>query len=393
MLTLAIAKEEAFSAPLVWTDEGVLPLAATGAYPKTRVWGSKPQNVHCSDATAALKIELRWGSENSSEKTAVGSGVSFKYDPFGRRIYKSSSSGTSIFAYDGDNLVEETNSSGAAVARYADGTNVDEPLAELRSGTTSYYEADGLGSVTSLSNTAGALAQTYTFDSFGNQTASSGSLTNSFRFTGREFDTESMLYFMRARYFDPAGGRFISEDPIMFLGGYNFYSYVANAAPTYIDPFGLDKLCNIPAPAPPGPHHLVPTPITTCGTQPLIDCIIQAESSGNPKAKSNKGASGAMQVTPGVATELGKHGFDVGNMTNVQLGTTYINLLLTYCSNTAVALAAYNAGPGAVNSWGSIPEFPETHNYLKKINTCLQKKGLQQGLQDPGATSFCGCQQ
>jgi RHS repeat-associated protein len=265
-------------------------------------------------------------------------------------------------------------------------------LAELRSGTTSYYEADGLGSVTSLSSAAGAIANNYTYDSFGNLMASTGTILNSFRYTGREFDAEINLYFYRFRYYDSAAGRFVSEDPIMFLGGYNFYSYVANAAPTYIDPFGLDKLCNIPAPAPPGPHHLVPTPITTCGTEPLIHCIIQAESSGNPNAKSNKGASGAMQVTPGVATTLNAHGFDAGNMTNVQIGTTYINLLLTYCSNTAVALAAYNAGPGAVNSWGSIPEFPETHNYLKKIDACLKQKGLQQGLQDPGATSFCGCQ-
>lgn len=54
----------------------------------------------------------------------------------------------------------------------------------LRAGATSFYEADGLGSVTSLSNTAGTLAQTYTFDSFGKQIASSGSLTNPFQFTG-----------------------------------------------------------------------------------------------------------------------------------------------------------------------------------------------------------------
>jgi len=94
----------------------------------------------------------------------VSRSESFKYDPFGRRIYKSSSSGTSIYAYDFDNLIEETNSSGSAVARYAQTDNTDEPMAMLRSGTTSYYHADGLGSVTSLSNTAGALAQTYTFD-------------------------------------------------------------------------------------------------------------------------------------------------------------------------------------------------------------------------------------
>lgn len=58
--------------------------------------------------------------------------VRFKYDPFGRRIYKSSNSGTSIFAYDGDNLIEETNGSGAVVVSYSHGLNLDEPLAMVR---------------------------------------------------------------------------------------------------------------------------------------------------------------------------------------------------------------------------------------------------------------------
>jgi hypothetical protein len=141
------AKEGTFSAS---SDPCVpFPLAAAGVYPKTRVWGSEPETVHCSSATALLRVELHWGCEKSCEKTAAGSGVTFKYDPFGRRIYKSSSSGTSIYAYDGDNLIEETNSSGTAVARYSQGLNIDEPLAMLRSGTTSYYQADGLGSLTS----------------------------------------------------------------------------------------------------------------------------------------------------------------------------------------------------------------------------------------------------
>jgi RHS repeat-associated protein len=142
--------------------------------------------------------------------------VSFKYDPFGRRIYKSSSSGTSIYAYDGDNLVEETNSSGTAVARYSQGPNIDEPLAMLRGAITSYYHADGLGSVTSLSNPSGVSAQTYGYDSFGKQTSSSGSLTNPFQYTGRESDTETGLYYYRARYYDPAAGRFLGEDPLSY---------------------------------------------------------------------------------------------------------------------------------------------------------------------------------
>jgi RHS repeat-associated protein len=184
-----------------------------------------------------------WDYENRMTSTVLpGSGgtVSFKYDPFGRRIYKSSSSATSVYAYDGDNLIEEANSSGAAVARYSQDLNIDEPLAELRSGTTSYYEADGLWSVTSLSNAAGAIASSYTYDSFGNLVASSGSIVNNFRYTGREWDSETNLYYYRARYYDPQAGRFLSEDPIGFNGGTNFYRYVRNAPVNLVDPFGLN---------------------------------------------------------------------------------------------------------------------------------------------------------
>ncbi len=204
-------------------------------------------------ATASVRLVCRrttstcrttsytWDFENRlTGVTLPGSGgtVAFKYDPFGRRIYKSSSAGTSVFAYDGDNLIEETNSAGAVVARYSDGLNIDESLAMLRSAATSYYHADGLGSVTSLSNAAGALAQTYTFDSFGKQTASSGSLTNSFQYTARESDTETGLYYYRARYYDPNPGRFLIEDPIQFRAGTNFYSYVHNHPLDLRDPTG-----------------------------------------------------------------------------------------------------------------------------------------------------------
>ena len=184
-----------------------------------------------------------WDYENRlTSVTLPGSGgtVTFKYDPLGRRIYKSSSSGTSVYAYDGSDIVEETNSSGSVVARYAQGENIDEPLAMLRAGTTSYYHADGLGSVTSLSNSAGALAQTYGYDSFGKQLSSTGSLTNPFQYTGREFDAETSLYFNRARYYDPAAGRFLGEDLLGFGGdGANFYSYVENSPTDSTDLFGL----------------------------------------------------------------------------------------------------------------------------------------------------------
>ena len=201
-----------------------------------------------TDSTGTTQYS--WDFENRlSSVTLPGSGgsVSYAYDPFGRRIYKSSASGTSSYVYDGDDLTEETNAAGAVVARYARTELIDEPLAMLRSGTTSYYEQDGNNSVTSLSNTAGALAQSYTFDSFGNETASSGSLTNPFQFTGRELDSETTLYFMRARYFDPASGRFLSEDPRGFGDGLNFYRYVHDNPVNFADPTGLTTYKGFPA--------------------------------------------------------------------------------------------------------------------------------------------------
>lgn len=150
--------------------------------------------------------------------------------------------GTTNYLYDGPNSVEEVDNSGNFLAKYARTAKVDEPLSEFRAGTTSYYEQDGLRSVTSLSNSSSALANTYTYDSFGKLTASTGTLANPFQFTGREFDPESGAYEYRARYYDTSAGRFVSEDPIGFKGGINKYPYVLNNPTMFNDPTGLDTV-------------------------------------------------------------------------------------------------------------------------------------------------------
>lgn len=117
----------------------------------------------------------------------------------------------------------------------------------LRGGSTSFYHADGLGSITSLSTAAGSIANTYTYDSFGKLTASTGSLANPFRYTARESDTETGLYYYRFRYFDSVAGRFLNEDPTGFSGGTNFYTYVSNHPTDFVDPKGLLRVCCRPA--------------------------------------------------------------------------------------------------------------------------------------------------
>jgi RHS repeat-associated protein len=188
-----------------------------------------------------------WDYENRMTSATLpnnGGTTTFKYDPFGRRIEKIAPSGTSIFAYDGDgnDLVETVSGTGGELTRYTQTQHLDEPLAVEQNGTIDYYEQDGLGSVTSLTNPAGQLAETYTYDSFGNTTHSSGSLANPLEYTGREFDSETGLYYDRARYYDPSLGRFTSEDPLgKDSGDLNFYRYVQNSPIDESDPLGCGR--------------------------------------------------------------------------------------------------------------------------------------------------------
>ena len=105
----------------------------------------------------------------------TGGTVNFNYDPFGRRIEKiAPTAGTTIYAYDGDNVTEELAAGGNLLAHYTQGAGIDEPLAMTGTGGTYFYHADGLGSITSLTDGTGNVAASYVYDSFGKLTASTG---------------------------------------------------------------------------------------------------------------------------------------------------------------------------------------------------------------------------
>ncbi|MBI2678494.1 MAG: RHS repeat protein [Candidatus Koribacter versatilis] len=182
-----------------------------------------------------------WDVENRLTSVTLpnnGGIVSFKYDPMGRRIQKSSSSGTTNYVYDAVDIAEEVNSTGGLVARYANSDRVDQAVAMSRSGTVFYYQVDGLGTVTSLTDGSGSAQAVYTYDSFGKQILGS-SITNPLRYTGRELDAETGLYYYRARYYDPSLGRFLAEDPVWGNSDHTLYSYVRNNPINYFDPSGM----------------------------------------------------------------------------------------------------------------------------------------------------------
>jgi len=104
-----------------------------------------------------------------------------------------------------------------------------------------------------------------------------------------------------------------------------------------------------------------------CGLDPdLLRAVIQAESGFDRFAVSSKGAQGLMQLMPGTAAALGvSDPFDVRQ--NVAGGAAYLRQQLDRFGSLDLALAAYNAGPGAVSRHNGIPPFPETQNYVARI--------------------------
>jgi soluble lytic murein transglycosylase-like protein len=125
----------------------------------------------------------------------------------------------------------------------------------------------------------------------------------------------------------------------------------------------------------------------------LLASVVKAESGGNPRAKSRAGAKGLMQLMDRTATDLGVED-SYKPEDNVRGGSAYLDSLLTrYHDNLALALAAYNAGPAAVDKYRGIPPYRETRLYVARVihefnrRVLARQRAAQQPPKAPTAAS------
>ena len=152
---------------------------------------------------------------------AAGKTWTYAYDDGGKRIMKTVNGTAYNYHYLGDQLVELTWGGNKLHFTY-DSTG---PLSVNCNGTEYFYVKNAQGDVTGLVNASGTRVVTYTYDAWGNPLSTSGTMAstlgsvNPLRYRGYVYDTETGLYYLQSRYYNPGWGRFINADAYLSAGG------------------------------------------------------------------------------------------------------------------------------------------------------------------------------
>ncbi len=225
----------------------------TGDVRFTYSYDANGNQTQKTNKVTGLSTQFEYDVEDRLIRLAREDGdiMRYRYDGLGRRLEKDVAGVVTRYIYDNEDILLELDGSDNILARYTHGPGIDEPLIMERdldsSGTFEaserfFYHADGLGSVTELTDSVGTMTQAYVYNSFGGIEQEQGTLSNPYTYTGRESDVGSDLYFYRARYYDPQLGRFTSQDPLLFydfnISNTNLYTYVLDNPTTFVDSTG-----------------------------------------------------------------------------------------------------------------------------------------------------------
>lgn len=167
--------------------------------------------------------------------------VSYTYDPTGVKLKTTSvAKGITYTVYgtDGNVLSEQSLATGATSDYlYLFGRHFARVTTTGAVSLTSYYLTDNLGSTVMQTDQSGKVQWSTDYSAFGESGAEAGSAEESGKFTGKDYDSETRLYYSNARWYDPTTGRFITEDPAR--DGDNWFAYCSNNPLRYVDPTGL----------------------------------------------------------------------------------------------------------------------------------------------------------
>ncbi len=193
------------------------------------------QNPNATDASKFYAYDFENRLNHYGGGFSVPAFADYTYNGLGERTSKTlASQQPTSYYYDLSELILEKK--GTALTTYVHGPTTDELLVDSRGYS---YHTDGQGSVMALTDNNGLKANTYSYSAFGLTKSQTGTVVNSWQYTGRQFDSETGLYFNRNRYYNPWIGRFMTQDPIGIRGGVNLYGYVQNSPVNLIDPSGL----------------------------------------------------------------------------------------------------------------------------------------------------------
>ena len=160
-----------------------------------------------------------------------------EYDAFGLRTSMYENGAKYQFTLDGGNVIAE-NPGQIDETRYIRGISL---IAQKDSADNlAYYLHNAHGDVTNLVDGAGLVLNSYTYDAFGDTLTYAETIANRFRYAGEQFDKITGQYYLRARFYDPATSRMLTEDPAR--AGLNWYTYCNNNPVNFVDPYGLDAI-------------------------------------------------------------------------------------------------------------------------------------------------------